>query len=262
MPLGSLFSGEPLPVAPAMRGGDQSTRLTELEAFHRKLLDYLRRLGARLDQFAANPPEGGGSAATNVQAFAGFLDDDEATTESYSPVNWTRTLWKDTPYSHSNSPGAQIEVLVPGLYVISVDLLLLTNGFTNADVFIGFVDNGGALLAYPQFAVGRGDTPTISLCVSLPLPANTRITVFLKTDSPDSGGLLKSGSRITILRVRDNDSGGDSSSPGEGWNPTDGNEFPPWNVRQLDAIPILGTPAGWQFNHASNSGHALLATFD
>lgn len=122
-----LFSGEPLPLAPIInRGGWANSakgRASELELdnFHRKLLDYIRRLGAKL----SNPvfPPGGGGSTGAIPIFAAGIDGDQAVGASYAPIEWDRFFRKDTDtYTHdiSTNPG-EITLLREGMYVFWVD---------------------------------------------------------------------------------------------------------------------------------------------
>ncbi len=56
----SIFSGEPLPLVPNVESKE------ELERFHFKVIEYLRRLGAKLDNQFNDPPGPGGAGIPSV----------------------------------------------------------------------------------------------------------------------------------------------------------------------------------------------------
>lgn len=213
-----LFSGEPLPVAPKEADAERS-------AFHRKLLDYLRRLTSKLDAFANREPDIP-PPATNVAAYAGFLINDQQTESLYTAINWEGTLWRDSPYEPQ---GDKLKVLEPGLYVFNIDLWLLDPGGIDAQITLGITN--GDLFFYPTFGFGGFAQHSFSMTVPLPLLANTSVAVLLKTNIPDPQGLKHNGTRMTVLRVRDNADGGDGGG-GIGWDGPPG-DIPTWGKTEL-----------------------------
>jgi hypothetical protein len=183
----TIFSGEPLPLAPGVND-------LELDAFHRKLLDYLRRLGAKLNQFV-------GQGA--VEALVAYIDT-QSTFVSYTSISWDHTLWIDSPFENN---GTYIRVLVDGLYVFHVDVLV-PEGFTLGNIVIELIGPSGTTF-YPLFSLCRFETFSYAMTISLPLLADTQIRVQLKTNIAVTDGLQASGTRLTIMRIRDDARGGD-----------------------------------------------------
>lgn len=75
-----VFSSEPLPIAPALEQMDE-VQLRELRVFHRKVLDYLRRLGSKLD---SNIQSSEGDAQTIAAIF---------TSPFTVGTDWTDIVW-------------------------------------------------------------------------------------------------------------------------------------------------------------------------
>lgn len=213
----TIFSGEPLPLAPDINGLVRTGEgwSTELDVFHRKLLDYLRRLGAKLNRFV-----GAGGA---VEAFAGTLSSDQATVVSYTAITWNNSIHLDPVFVNN---GNNIQVLVPGLYVLALDLQVADLGFTRGDIAIAIVDSSNNVIFYPEFGFGRADLPTYSMTIAMPLLANTRIATQLRVDVANAAGLLKAGTRLTILRITQDATGGG----GIGFDDPDENGIPSWGV--------------------------------
>ncbi|MHA2265859.1 MAG: hypothetical protein ACXAEN_25995, partial [Candidatus Thorarchaeota archaeon] len=67
MPREFLVSGEPMPIPPKVDD-------PELEAFHRKLMDYLRRLTTKL----SNTEFGGSADVGVIETFAATIDGDQS----------------------------------------------------------------------------------------------------------------------------------------------------------------------------------------
>jgi hypothetical protein len=221
MAIGSLFSGEPLPVAPKVDSA-------EISAFHRKLLDYLRRLAGKLD--AAQQDDGSDPTSFGqVQAFSAFLDDyhDLSSVGTYgTKVEWDQELWQDSPFSHSNGV---IRMNVDGFYLFNIDLSIDFVGYVDAILTLAIVDVTGTIIAIPDFAYAHATPFSHTMTIGLPLPSGTRVALFVKTNIDGAAGLLPTGSRINILRVRNSLDGGDGDPPGVGWDPDpDNDDYPLW----------------------------------
>lgn len=217
-----IFSGEPLPVAPKVDNA-------ELDSFHRKVLDYLRRLSAKLDSQALEDDIDDPVGFGQVEAFSAFLENFQAVSSSgtYGAiVVWEQTLWQDTPYSVS---GGRITINKDGFYIFFIDLNIEFSGFVDAVAVLALIDDMNQVLGVPSFARGHIVPHGYTITIGLPLPAFTRVAVFLKTNIDDPAGLIPSGTRINIIRVRNNIDGGDSEGPGIGWEPDpDNGDFPTW----------------------------------
>lgn len=121
-----LFSGEPLPLAPRVGGWADSAKgranELELENFHRKLLDYIRRLGAKLSN-PTFPPSGGGGGTMPVFA-AGISSEYTLPQNTFQTIDWNAFYRMDTAsFSHSTTTNPdEITFLQDGLYLFLVDI--------------------------------------------------------------------------------------------------------------------------------------------
>lgn len=206
----TIFSGEPLPVAPPIKD-------PELNAFHRKLIDYLRRLTGKLNQYVG----AGNGLETFVTTIAGEAN---ATLGSdWAPIDWTLDIRKDAVYEHSiSSNQEQITVLLAGLYIILCDLWLDTGPTFPVSTRVVILDPEG-FVEYGFTELGAEGS--LSMAVPVVLKADKVIRIDAK-DSGGGGDFLKTrGCRLTILRVALDDSGGTSDTPGIGW---DDDDRPSW----------------------------------
>lgn len=211
----TVFSGEPLPIAPRVPDA-------ELENFHRKLLDYLRRLGAKIDHYLQPSTPG-----NEVQCVMCYLDTDKVLGASYAPIVWTDSLRVDAAFSFS---AGQVSVTEDGFYLILVDIDVGDNGYflVEAKIVIGSPD------FVPTFGYGVIGPNTGSLAISLPLPAGKTIDVHVRcVDSPDVRGIKSAKTRLTILRLHNEFGGGDGDPPGDGWTDPNDDGFPPWAVAEI-----------------------------
>ena len=114
-----FFSGEPLPLAPSLEGMEEAQRI-ELEAFHRQLLDYLRRLGAKLSSERFSPVSSG------IEILALALDDDYGLGGSgWRDIEWSLQLRIDSSFSHSVLVTPEkITIEKDGFYLILADIKL------------------------------------------------------------------------------------------------------------------------------------------
>lgn len=216
-----LFSGEPLPVAPREPNAERA-------AFDRKLLDYLRRLSARLD--AANePPPDGEMGFGQVEALSCFLTSNHAVSSGGTAgalVEWDENLWQDSAFSHSSG---NVLINKDGFYIFLIDLAIDFSGFVDATAFFSILDGSGTALAFVEFGEGHTVTNTYTMTIGLPLPAGTRVGVYLKTNADDAAGLLSTGSRFNAMRLRNTYTGGDGTPGGIGWVPNSENgDYPDW----------------------------------
>lgn len=224
-----LFSGEPLPVAP-------KTDDPEIDAFFRKLLDYLRRLAGLLNQFVGPPPPPGAGGET--PSIACYFTADQDSDNVFNHISWTQDVWKDGPFDH-DTVGTPWEVLVleDGFYLISLVLRTLKGAFTTNQIRVSISDSGGAGVVFHPFfgestlgpAGGGGQSGTMTLTVALPLIANKAITIYYRQDlgfTPSD--IIAVGSSLTISKLRSEaTTGGDNpTDPGFGWD----SNPPSWGV--------------------------------
>ncbi len=116
-----ILSGEPLPVAPVL--SDENQDKSELENFHRKLLDYIRRLEVKLSseefqtEFTLNPV---------TKVFSAFLNADLTLTapSGWVSLDWDTLVRADTAFfSHSlTSSQDEITVLADGFYLFMIQI--------------------------------------------------------------------------------------------------------------------------------------------
>lgn len=224
----SIFSGEPLPLAPASKDA-------ELAAFHRKLLDYLRRLSGQLNAYVGS----GGTTppAPGIVSFASALDNDFAFDfDTVSYVEWNFDLHIDAScfrHSTTNNP-SEIEILQDGVYLICVDMRQDDLGSQmTAAIEVGLATPNPVYYSASkstQAQGGVGDIHTLNISVPIPIIAGSKLRVGVKVST--GGGafaeLLKEYTRITIIRIANvaNGGGDDIQPPGVGWpNPP---SDPPW----------------------------------
>ncbi len=112
--MAKIFSGEPLPVPP-------KTSNPELDAFHRKVVDYLRRLAGRLDLTGG----GGGGSGNQVEVFAAHrepgVDVQIVTGAGEAAIPWEIEVRKDPSFTHSANSSV-VTVNQDGFYIVEVDV--------------------------------------------------------------------------------------------------------------------------------------------
>lgn len=189
-----IFSGEPLPVPPNMKN-------PEVDAFNRKLIDYLRRLAAKIDRFTGT---GGDGADGNVLVFAAYKDTEDTFDDTTpTPVPWDVVIRQDSIFTFT-APSAIIQVTEAGFYVVEVDLA----PFKNLPFFVhvGIVDAGGSETddidySYSGFPISNTNQSG-SMMVPLELAANDRISVFaVSTSATGTNSWVVNGCRILISRI-------------------------------------------------------------
>lgn len=201
-----IISGEPLPVAPERKGDPES------QAYDRKILDYLRRLTAKLQGLLNNN--------TGALAVYSGISETDVLTSVLSPIHWGTDTRKDSVYEHDTALNtSEITVLLAGFYVILVDIEVLDGATLPAEAAIYLVgpDDG-----YVNFSASRiTGAGTISLSIGVPLPAGAVFEVHVKDSSDPTGGgnLGVRGTRITVMRVSQDDTGGTGTPTGTGYDP-------------------------------------------
>lgn len=186
MPVGGkrIFSGEPLPIQPLIKE-------PELDAFHRKILDYLRRLTAKLDRFVA-PPTGTG----NVTVFSAYKDADQTFYEgAESKILWEVELRKDSPFTFE-AGSSDIEVTEDGFYILEVDIRSIKN--LPYTVYVRVTDTL-PVYALSHFTPSVDDT--FSIMVPLVLVAGDVITVSILLEAGGDAFIYADGTRLLITHI-------------------------------------------------------------
>ena len=220
----SLFSGEPLPVAPRVNQ-------PEVAAFHRKLLDYLRRLTGKLEQYIdVTGGGGGGTGTTGVPTIALWLSSDTGLETSYTAVNFDKKLWLDsTEYTYTSG---RITVVKKGLYLIEFDLETSAVGGDVVEAVVQVLNPDNTVQFTVSFGYTTVDTTTTSMAVPIALPAGKTFQVSVRTSGAgDFTGIKKRGTRLTVLQLHADvyDGGGG----GDGWDAADDSSIPTWGIAEL-----------------------------
>lgn len=214
-----LFSGETLPVAP-------KTQDPNIDAFNRKLLDYLRRLTAKLA--GAIDVEG-----ESVAAYVGTLSEDQTSVpyNDHFEVKWTQDIWLDTGfYQHSEvTNNEEITVRTEGLYVIAFDVEHTVD--TTLDFWVELYINGGYRTVEFSYLLGLDPGLPGSMVVTIPMVEGTkfRIRGNRETDGTVTGSLYLPSTRISVLRIASNVHGGGRGTDegGNGWDSAK-STYPSW----------------------------------
>lgn len=220
-----IYSGEPLPIAPRVAD-------PELEAFHRKILDYLRRLTAKLDGSGTGGtgPPGPPGASGPLPTLSLYSSLDFFTSSSWVPIEWNQALRHDAVYDHSIVQASyEIKVLENGFYLFFFDL-----EFNTGVVFPGeariVITPPGQPPRYVNMSFGSMySAGTLSMTVGMPLIQNVAVQIEVR----DGGGpaditraIKYRGMRLNVIKVGVDASGGTSpTNPGSGWGV---DPSPPW----------------------------------
>jgi hypothetical protein len=198
-----IFSGEPLPTAPPEGNPDRAS-------FDRKLLDYLRRLVAKLAQ--AIPTDGGPTG--RLQAYVSHLDTDQIVPGAVdTPVEWTKDVHVQSGiYSHSITVNpSEITILVDGVYLVNFDVthtLKSILGFkAQLNTGSGWVDVAYShVLDVTSDIIAPGLGTTANIQVGIPISAGTKlrmISYVISAGGMDDGTYEMQCTRIIVLRMND-----------------------------------------------------------
>jgi len=178
----NIYSGEPLPVPPKVDD-------VEVDAFNRKLIDYLRRLTGKLARFAG----GGGSS---VLVFSAYIVSDYIPGLATFDIPWTEILREDSIFSHS-ADGTSITVAQAGFYIVEVDFTPYKN--FNPTVLEIQVNGVTPTWATSHFVVTSQDT--YSSMTPLVLSAGDIVTTRIGNGT--DMGLYQYGTRIVVSHIGD-----------------------------------------------------------
>lgn len=190
----NIFSGEPLPIAPKIND-------PEIDAFNRKLLDYLRRLVGKLSRFSNG--DGGG---TTVQVFAASTSVDlNPGAGATLPLPWDTEIRRDSIYTLSVG-NTVIRVSETGFYVVEVDVTVNKN--FQFRVMVSIVDSGGTEIVTEDYmksdVTGPSTGQTYSFMVPVNLTAGDYIsTILYVTDGVNDAAILKLGTRVLVTKIAD-----------------------------------------------------------
>lgn len=202
-----IFSGEPLPVPPRVDNA-------EIEAFHRKLIDYLRRLTAKIGTYVDDTPTPTGGE-THHKVFVAYPSETNSPDNGYGAsgslgvpateiVRWQNTIRSDSIYSY-DSTYAFITVSETGTYVVHCDILTTKNFATTFRVVttdaLGVADGNEPVYGefYPYLS-GSASGDSMSFMVPVELTAGQRIAVEITTDDQI---IQHEGSRLFIEKMED-----------------------------------------------------------
>lgn len=183
----AIFSGEPLPIPPVT--GD-----AELEAFHRKLIDYLRRLAGRLSRGLI-------SSGSGIESLAAVKDGDQVLTGSGAEdiVTWETLLWQDDAFSHETNG---VRIRKAGRFLVHVDVGIGKTGMEFA------VRRNGVNLDYGYIFTFNGVVDTLSYGSSTPVQLAVGDFLEVVVKAINSESLFASSTRLVVLKL-------DSSPPTE-----------------------------------------------
>ena len=192
-----FFSGEPLPLAPSLEGMEDPQR-QELEAFHRKLLDFLRRMGAKLSSERFSPVSSG------IDTLALALVANYTLGAGWQDIEWSLQLRVDSSFSHSVlvNPG-KITIEKDGYYLILADINLndswdfrIISGTDTLDYGLhmeqGFDinNNNAAVIIATHFHAGQIIRTQLNQALDELKAASTRLVILrignLDSSNPDS----------------------------------------------------------------------------
>lgn len=198
-----LHSGEPLPLAPSLTG-DVDQDIVELLNFHTKLLDYLRRLTAKLSNDTFSPPQ-----STAIESMVLTLSGDYNVTGDPETIIWNQVQRLDAPFSYNTVTGV-ITFNVDGFYI------LFTNIYAIGEIAYGtrWVDGSATRLPY-----GDGTVNVIGvesqLCQAVPVHIHaTQTLAFQILGIVASNDLEAANSSLCIVKLGGfSGTGSDSPDP-------------------------------------------------
>lgn len=180
----NIFSGEILPVAPKVDNPD-------VDAFNRKLLDYLRRLVGKLARFS-----GGG---TTLQAIALYFTTNQSDyVGGLKTLEWDTVINQDVTVFQFTSPSTDVMILTAGFYVIEFDLRLEKN--TSTDIYVRV---NGTVPAYGRINVVPSGGDSYSFMIPINFNANDVVNITIDSSAFFAVNAYADGTRLLITRLGD-----------------------------------------------------------
>lgn len=213
-----LHSGEPLPLAPILEAGADDSNVLELNVFHGKLLDYLRRLTAKLSNIEFEPPASSDAVIevlSVVRITSDFTSHASTTPET---VVFNRILREDSPFSYNTTTGI-ITINTDGMYLFLVDLYS-----SSAQSYQTQFNDGTTVYPYGDMDqidsanVAKGNVPS-SVFMHL---HETQTMRFQIVNAEGGETFPKETMRMTVLRLGD--------FTGTGSTPVDPCDFDIWQL--------------------------------
>ena len=179
----NIYSGEILPVAPKVDD-------PEIDAFNRKLLDYLRRLTGKLARFS-----GGSTSALKAIALYFTVDQTDFVT-GVKTLEWSEVIRHDTDTFQFASPSTDVTVLSSGDYVIEIDLRLLKNVAHEVYVRIN-----GSVPVYGAIHIQADVDTSYSFMIPVSLNANDVINITIDSSTLLATQAYADGTRLLITKI-------------------------------------------------------------
>lgn len=202
-----IFSGEPLPLQPSLDDLKGLEDPPNLGRFHFKLIEYLRRLGAKLDAAFNRDTEG------KVEAFAAYIDTEREIAPGYENIPFgidksgglSLVTWNDKPYTLQGD--GSVKILLDGLYLFSIDV--------EFDIVVVPPPNPGIPVLAMRIMLRRGgvgwipihgyasvkDTETVNMSIALPIKAGFIMHFQARSSVLPSLFFENRGTRLQILRL-------------------------------------------------------------
>lgn len=202
-----LFSGEPLPLQPSVEDLKGIEKPENLGRFHFKLIEFLRRLGAKLDAELNRDTKG------KVEAFAAYIAADQEIAPDYVNIPFgldgagaiKLITWNDRPFTPQTDGSVKIEV--DGLYLFIIDV--------EFDILVVPTPNPGTPILEMRILLRRGgvgwipihgfasvkDTETVNMLIALPIKAGFFMHFQARMTDPEPLFFENRGTRLQIFRL-------------------------------------------------------------
>jgi hypothetical protein len=183
-----LYSGEPLPIPPP--------DTPEVEAFTRKLLDYLRRLSAKLSSTIYSISNIG-----TIDSFAaGLAADQDIPTTNWTGIDWDDPLRADSAFTHSATTNPdEITLAQEGFYALFLNLQLVV---PPSDVELRLVNQDAQVLDYSIFTQATDTINAAGVAYMCPFfaAAGGKIEVQIKV-ATGGDDIESEQTRLLIMRL-------------------------------------------------------------